>query len=322
MPLLLSVIVPCFNEEEVIFATHERLFAALNRIGCGFEVIYINDGSRDATLAKLLQLSNKSDSTRIISLARNFGHQAAVSAGLEYAQGDAIVVIDADLQDPPELIETMLEKWREGHQVVYAQRQERAGETAFKKVTANLFYRILNALSDIEIPRNVGDFRLIDRRVADVICKMPEHHRFLRGMVSWVGFSQYALPYARDARHAGATKYPLRKMLTFASDGIISFSTVPLRLAIWGGMFSAGFAALLIVYAIAVRVLTHIWVSGWTLTIIAIAFFSGVQLVALGMIGSYVGRIFEEVKKRPLFVVENFHGFDSSAPLSRSQRLK
>jgi dolichol-phosphate mannosyltransferase len=322
MGLLLSVVVPCFNEEEVIFATHERLFATLRRIGQDFEIIYVNDGSRDATLAKLLRLADESDRIRVVSLARNFGHQAAVSAGLEYAQGGVIVVIDADLQDPPELIEVMLEKWAEGFQVVYAQRQGRIGETVFKRVTADLFYRVLNALSDIEIPRNVGDFRLIDQCVADVVCKMPEHHRFLRGMISWVGFSQCALPYTRDARQAGVTKYPLRKMLNFASDGIISFSTVPLRLAIWGGMLSAGFAALLIVYAVLVRLLTHIWVSGWTLTIIAIAFFSGVQLVALGMIGSYVGRIFEEAKARPLFVVEGFHGFTSTSPIPRSQRPK
>jgi len=322
MGFCLSVVVPCFNEEEVIVATHERLFAVLQQIGCDFEVIYVNDGSRDATLAALFQLANKTDQARIVSLARNFGHQAAVSAGLEYAQGDAIVIIDADLQDPPELITKMLAKWREGFQVVYAQRQERAGETAFKKLTADLFYRILNRLSDIDIPRNVGDFRLIDRRVADVVCAMPEHHRFLRGMISWIGFSQCPLPYVRDARAAGVTKYPLRKMLNFASDGIVSFSTVPLRLAIWAGMLSAGFAGLLIIYAIAVRLLTHIWVSGWAMTIIAIAFFSGVQLVALGMIGSYVGRIFEETKGRPLFVVDRFHGFKSSSPAPRSQRSK
>lgn len=305
----LSVIVPCYNEAEVIDVTHGRLSKALADTGVSFEIIYVNDGSKDATRALLDAIVTADSRARQINFARNFGHQAAVSAGIQYAAGKALVIIDADLQDPPELIATMLDKWREGYQVVYGQRNKRAGETAFKKVTANLFYRLLNAVSSTEIPRDTGDFRLIDRRVADVLNQMPERHRFLRGMVSWVGFRQYALQYNRDPRLAGETKYPLSKMLRFAADGILSFSTAPLKLAIWMGMLSAGVAVLLIIYAVAARLLTDQWVSGWAATIIAIAFFGGAQLVATGVIGIYIGRIFEESKSRPLFVVESVSGF-------------
>lgn len=305
----LSVIVPCYNEAEVINVTHARLSKALAETGVTFEIIYVNDGSRDSTRTLLDAIVAADSHARQVNFARNFGHQAAVSAGLQYATGEALVIIDADLQDPPELIKTMLEKWREGYFVVYGQRTKRAGETAFKKVTANLFYRTLNAVSNTEIPRDTGDFRLIDRRVADVLNLMPERHRFLRGMVSWVGFKQYALQYSRDPRFAGETKYPLSKMLRFAADGILSFSTAPLKLAIWMGMLSAAVAVLLIIYAFAARLLTNEWVSGWAATIIAIAFFGGAQLVATGVIGIYIGRIFEESKSRPLFVVESVTGF-------------
>lgn len=317
----LSIVVPCFNEADVIRATHARLTGALTTVlaplGEAYEILYINDGSRDSTHAILAELAAQDPCVRLINFARNFGHQAAVSAGLEYSSGAAVVIIDADLQDPPELIGEMMKKWREGFDVVYGQRIARAGETAFKKFTASLFYRLLNSLSDTDIPQNVGDFRLIDRRVARIICQMPERHRFLRGMISWVGFRQTPLPYSRQARFAGHTKYPLRKMLHFASDGVISFSTVPLKISVWLGLFCACLAVILIGYAAVVRLLTSHWVSGWAFLSIAFAFFSGVQLVAMGVIGSYVGRIFEETKKRPLFVIEGLRGFDGQpAPLS------
>jgi dolichol-phosphate mannosyltransferase len=320
MSLALSVVVPCYNEEDVIQATHDRLAAALSALNRSCEILYVNDGSRDRTLDILTSIAATDSRVRIVNLARNFGHQAAVSAGLEYSSGETIAILDADLQDPPELIGPMLEKRDQGYQVVYGQRIERSGETFFKTVTADLFYRMLNSLSETKIPRNVGDFRLIDRKVAKIVCQMPERHRFLRGMISWVGFRQYAFPYSRDARHAGVTKYPLRKMLHFAMDGIISFSTAPLKLAIWSGLLSAGFAVLLILYAICLRLLTNVWVSGFTLTIIAIAFFSGVQLVALGVIGFYIGRIFEQSKGRPLFVVEGFRGFAETEPQPLSRQ--
>src|SRR3954470_371944 len=309
----LSVIVPCYNEAEVITATHVRLKRALVATGVSFEILYVNDGSRDATGAILAGLQAADGCVRQIDFARNFGHQAAISAGLRFATGEAIVIIDADLQDPPELIGAMLEKWREGYKVVYGQRRKRGGETIFKKATANLFYRILNMLANMEIPRNTGDFRLIDRCVLEVLNQMPERHRFMRGMVSWVGFRQYALAYDRESRFAGETKYPFHKMLRFASDGIISFSTAPLKLAVWVGLASAGFAVMLILYAVGARLMTDHWVSGWAATITAIAFFSGVQLVATGVIGSYIGRIFQEAKGRPLFVIENLSGFDPPA---------
>ena len=309
MSPILSIIVPCFNEAEVIRATHERLIRTLVPLGESFEILYINDGSRDVTLEILSQLASHDDRVKVINFARNFGHQAAVSAGLEYAGGAAIVIIDADLQDPPEVIGAMVKKWREGFDVVYGQRIARAGETAFKKFTADLFYRLLNLLSDTDIPQNVGDFRLIDRRIARIISQMPERHRFLRGMISWVGFRQCALPYSREARFAGKTKYPLRKMMRFASDGVISFSTAPLKISVWLGLFCAGLAVVLILYAAGARLFTNQWVSGWAFISIAISFFSGVQLVAIGVIGSYIGRIFEEAKGRPLFVIEGLRGF-------------
>jgi glycosyltransferase involved in cell wall biosynthesis len=320
MSPILSVVVPCFNEAEVIHATHVRLKDALSRMGASFEIIYVNDGSKDNTAAELASIQAKDATIRLINFARNFGHQAAVSAGLQYAAGAAIVIIDADLQDPPELIGTMLDKWREGFQVVYGQRVKREGETAFKKFTANFFYRALNAVSDTAIPRDTGDFRLIDRRIADVLNQMPERHRFLRGMVSWVGFKQYALQYDRAPRLAGETKYPLRKMLRFATHGIVSFSTAPLKLSIWLGMLSACCAVLLIIYAVTARLLTHQWVSGWAATIFAIAFFGGVQLVATGVIGIYIGSIFEEVKGRPLFVIDSVSGFPASSAKETAER--
>jgi len=302
----LSVIIPCYNEEEVIAECHSRLTAVLQGMDIAYECIYVDDGSRDRTWLALaaLQQQNPRD-TVVAALSRNFGHQPAVSAGLTLARGKAIVIIDADLQDPPELIPEMVRLWREGSQVVYGVRASREGESHFKLMTAKLFYRIINRLSDIEIPADTGDFRLIDRRVVDVMLSMPERHRLLRGISSWVGFSQKPVHYSRAARFAGQTKYPLRKMLALALDGIISFSIVPLRLMSIMGGITALLSIIGIVWALLVRTLTHHWVAGWATLFVAMLFLSGMQMLCVGVMGEYVGRIYTEVKQRPLFVIRD-----------------
>jgi len=240
-----------------------------------------------------------------VALSRNFGHQPAVSAGLSLARGKAVVIIDADLQDPPELIPEMVKLWQTGSEVVYGVRESREGESPFKVLSARLFYRLINRLSDVEIPTDTGDFRLIDRRVVDVMLSMPERHRLLRGICSWVGFVQTPLRYNRSARFAGETKYPLKKMLGLAADGIISFSVVPLRLMTLAGGLTAVLSVLGIVWALAVRTLTHEWVAGWATLFIGVLFLSGMQMMCLGIMGEYVGRIYTEVKQRPLFVIRD-----------------
>lgn len=249
-------------------------------------------------------------SVLVVSLSRNFGHQRAVSAGLENSAGDAVVVIDADLQDPPEVILEMVDRWRDGVQVVYGVRSTRAGETAFKLWSAKTFYRLINRLSDVDIPLNTGDFRLMDRAVVDVVRSMPERDRFVRGMVAWVGFRQEPVYYERAARLAGETKYSLRKMVRLAGDGVVSFSIAPLRLAILIGTSASALALLGIVYALVLRLYTETWVTGWTLLFIAILFLGGVQLMFLGVLGEYLGRIYGEVKRRPLYLVKERAGFD------------
>jgi dolichol-phosphate mannosyltransferase len=310
---LISVVVPCYNEAAVIGETHRRLAEVTAKIaGPAFEFIYVDDGSSDQTPALLHGLSEADARVRCLRLSRNFGQQVATTAGLEHASGDAVVIIDADLQDPPELIEQMHARWREGYHVVYGQRTERAGETRFKVWTAREFYRLISRVSRVEIPANAGDFRLMDRKVVDALLRMPERDRFLRGMVSWVGFRQIALPYRREARFAGETKYSLVKMLRFAADAIVSFSFAPLRLAVWTGFFVLGLALLGIFYAIALRFFfdpSH-WVRGWASLFIATLFMGGVQLISLGIIGEYVGRIYGEVKQRPLYFVRERIGFD------------
>jgi polyisoprenyl-phosphate glycosyltransferase len=309
-----SVVVPCYNEQEVIGLSHPRLKAALDAI-CDdghtrHEIIYVDDGSRDQTASLLAKIAEADPNVRIVLLSRNFGHQAAVTAGLDHAVGDCAVIIDADLQDPPELIADMVKMWRDGFDVVYGQRTDRDGESAFKIATARLFYRGLNALSDVEIPLDVGDFRLIDRCVMDAIADMPERDRFLRGMISWVGFRQGALPYRRAARAAGESKYPLSKMIRFAVDGVLSFSLAPLRFVITMGAWIVVATVLGIIYAVVNRLFTDQWVSGWTMLFIAIMFMGGVQLMVLGVIGEYVGRIYMATKSRPLYVVKRKQGFE------------
>jgi dolichol-phosphate mannosyltransferase len=306
---VLSVVVPCFNEEEVLPATHERLTRAVEDITPDFEIVYVDDGSRDATAAQLCELQLADPHVRVVRLTRNFGHQVAATAGLAYARGRAVVLIDADLQDPPEVIPEMFRRWQEGFHVVYGQRTDRAGESRFKLWSARAFYRLINRLSEVPIPLDTGDFRLMDRRVVEALCTMHERHRLLRGMTSWVGFHQVAVPYSRSERHAGVSKYPLHKMLALALDGIFSFSTVPLRFVTLTGMALAAVSALGVVYALVLRLLTSNWVPGWTMIFIALLLIGGVQLVFLGVVGEYVGRIYTEAKDRPLYLVLEERGF-------------
>lgn len=311
--MFLSIVVPCYNEDAILRELHRRLLAVLEQIDCSFEIIYTDDGSHDGTVHLLREFQENDARVRLVSLSRNFGHQIAVTAGLEHARGEAVVIIDADLQDPPEVIPEMIERWRDGYQVVYGLRAGRAGETTFKLWSAKLFYRLLNRLSEIEIPLDVGDFRLLDRRVVDVLLAMPERDRFLRGMISWIGFKQGAVIYDRAPRVAGESKYPLIKMVRFALDSVISFSFAPLRLASWIGFAAIGASFLGIVYALIIRLYTTEWVRGWASIFTAILFLGGIQLITLGIVGEYVGRIYAEVKMRPLFVVRERLGFASDA---------
>jgi len=308
--MLLSIVIPCYNEEVVLRATHERLSQVCRQMtGFDYELIFVNDGSGDQTQLILSQLQLSDSHVRVLRLSRNFGHQIAVTAGLEDASGDAVVVIDADLQDPPEVIPQMATLWREGNDVVYGIRLDREGESKFKLWTAKVFYRLINRLSDTKMPLDAGDFRLLDRKVVEVIKTMPERARFLRGMVSWTGFKQVSIPYDRAARHAGDSKYPLAKMIHFAMDGIISFSLVPLKLAIWTGFLAIWIAVAGIIVAVLDRLLEKGLARGWASLFVAVLFMGGVQLVSLGIIGEYLGRIYTEVKRRPLYVVQERLGF-------------
>lgn len=307
---LVSVVVPCFNEQEALRGTNERLGATLEQMRLRFEIIYVDDGSADSTPEVLRELAGQDSRIRVIRFSRNFGHQMAITAGLEHASGDAVVVIDADLQDPPEVILEFVQKWMEGHDVAYGVRARRDGETAFKLWTAKIFYRCMDRLSDTRIPLDTGDFRLMDRRVVDALLAMPERDRFVRGMVSWLGFSQIAVPYHRAARTAGATKFSFFKMLRFAMDGIFSFSIVPLRLATWTGFAASGIAILGIALAVVERIFgVPGLVKGWTSVMTAVLFIGGVQLICIGIIGEYVGRIYGEAKRRPLYVLRERIGF-------------
>ncbi|MAF02831.1 glycosyltransferase family 2 protein [Herbaspirillum huttiense F1] len=318
--MLLSIVVPCYNEEEVIDFTKLELFKLMDELdGLDAELIFVNDGSRDRTLEKLKAIAREDARVRVVCLSRNFGHQIAVTAGVDAARGDAVVLMDADLQDPPAVVHQMVAHWREGYDVVYAVRSEREGESAFKIATARAFYRLLNKMSEVDIPLDTGDFRLMSRRVVDTLCAMPERDRFVRGMVSWVGFKQMALPYARARRVAGVTKYPLKKMLKFATDGILSFSSKPLQMSIGLGMSAAGLAFLGILYALFLRIFTQVWVEGWTALMIAVLFIGGVQLVSIGILGEYIGRIYSEIKRRPLYVVSEYIGYAPEARIEGSR---
>lgn len=303
-----SVIVPCYNEEAVLHESHQRLTQVLSAMDGDYEIIYVNDGSRDETAAILRELTAADSHARAIMLAKNAGHQMAVSAGLDYACGDAIVIIDADLQDPPEVIPQMAEKWRAGAQVVYAQRRHRDGETFLKKFTASVYYKLLHWLTDGTTQRDVGDFRLVDRQVADVIRGMPEHARFLRGMFAWAGFRQEPLLYDRDKRFAGETHYTLKKMLKLAADGIFSFSFKPLKLITLLGVMGLGLGAmgfLLLLILLCCGVNGGLW---WLAALLVLL--NGTTLTALGITGEYIARIYDEARNRPLYVVGETLGFD------------
>ena len=312
---LVSVVVPMFNEESTTRELYRRVSAAL--AGEAFELVVVDDGSTDATPAVLAELADADPRVKVVALSRNFGHQTALSAGLDHAAGAAVVMMDADLQDPPELIPQMLERWRAGSDVVYAVRTSREGETRFKRSTARLFYRMLAKLSDVRLPPDAGDFRLLDRRAVDALLAMPERNRYLRGMTVWVGFTQTAVPYARGPRHAGTSRYPLRRMLRLSLDAIASFSHAPLQVATITGFLCAALAFLAIPVAVGFRIAGE-FVPGITTTVIAVLLLGGIQLIALGVIGEYVGRIYDEVKRRPLYFVRERRNLDDRPAVERA----
>lgn len=300
----ISVIIPVYNEEKNIPVIYDRLCAVLmplvqNR----FELIFVNDGSRDGSIALIKELSQRDKNVGFIDFSRNFGHQIAVSAGIDMARGSKIVIIDADLQDPPELIADMHKKSAEGYEVIYARRKNRKGESWFKKTTAGVFYRILNKITQIEIPLDTGDFRMIDRKVAEILRSMPEKNKFLRGQISWIGFNQTFVEYDRDPRLHGSTGYPFRKMLQFAVTGITSFSDFPLRFATIFGFFVSGISFVVMLFALYSRFITRDYQPGWASIILAVLFIGGVQLITIGIIGEYIGRLYNDVRNRPLYVV-------------------
>jgi polyisoprenyl-phosphate glycosyltransferase len=306
-PALLSVVAPVYNEEELIEEFVSRARDAVADFE--YELILVDDGSSDRTGELLDRIAHANPRVRVIHLSRNFGHQAALTAGLEHAAGDVVAMIDADLQDPPELIPDMISRWSQGADVVYAVRQQREGETAFKLATARWFYKLFDKLAQVDLEPNSGDFRLLDRRALDALLTMTERSRFLRGMTVWVGFTQTAVSYERDARQAGETKYTLRRMLRFSLDAITSFSHLPLQLATYAGMLSAGIAFIAIPVVILLRVLGS-YLPGFGAITIAVLLLGGIQLIALGLIGEYVGRIYEEVRHRPTYIVRAVHGAD------------
>lgn len=311
MKAVYSVIVPVYNEEEVIDESYKRLINVLNNLDGTFELIYINDGSRDASEQKILNIIKNDQNVRLINFSRNFGHQSAISAGMDFAKGNAVIVIDADLQDPPEVIPEMIKKWKEGYEVVYGKRKKRTGETVFKKATASMFYRLLRKLTDVDIPIDAGDFRLIDRKVCDAMKSLKERNRYIRGLVSWVGYKQTFVEYDRDKRFAGETKYPLKRMVKLAADGITSFSHKPLKLAISFGFFLALLSFIYMLVVVYQRIFTNTTITGWSSTIIIILFTQGVVLMVLGLIGEYIGRIYDEIKERPVYIVDEVFGYDS-----------
>jgi dolichol-phosphate mannosyltransferase len=298
-----SIIAPIYNEIDNIPELYNQISAVLDKTGESWEIIMVDDGSQDGSTDLIRKYKDKDDRVRPVIFARNFGHQIAVTAGLDYSRGDAVIIIDADLQDPPEVILDLIEKWRNGYEVVYAIRTEREGETWFKEVTAAIFYRLIYRITDVDIPRDTGDFRLLDRKVVDVMCQMRERHRFLRGMSVWVGFKQTGVKYKRAPRFSGKTKYPFRKMLKFAVDAITSFSYFPLQLAMYLGFFAAGVSILAIPLVIIARASGSQAFFGQATTLISVLFLGGVQLISFGILGEYIGRLYDEAKGRPLYIV-------------------
>ncbi len=304
-----SVVVPVYNEEACIEETYRRLSGVMERTQERYELVFVNDGSRDRSAERIAALCNADPHCKLVDFSRNFGHQIAVTAGLQHSEGQAVAVIDADLQDPPEVILEMIAKWKEGYDVVYGKRLKRQGETWFKKTTASLFYRLLRSMTNVEIPLDTGDFRLMDRKVVDVINDLSEQNRFLRGLVSWVGFRQAAVEYVRDERYAGETKYPFKKMLKFALDGITSFSIKPLKIASYLGFLLSFFSFVYLIVVLYQKLFTSDTVAGWASTLAVNLLFNGITLMLLGIMGEYIGRIYDETKRRPLYVIKNKVGF-------------
>ena len=298
-----SVVVPMYNEEESLPVLYERIVKVMETNGEPWEFVLVDDGSSDGTADLMRAYAREDSRVRPVIFSRNFGQQSAVKAGLDYTRGEAVVIIDADLQDPPEVILQLIEKWREGNEVVYAQRTVREGETFFKKFTAKMFYRLVNRITDISLPLDTGFFRLLDRRVVDELNQLTEHHRFFRGLSIWVGYKQVAVPYRREARYAGETKYPFRKMLKLAVTAITGFSFFPLQVATYLGFISSGISIVVIPIVIVMRLLGNQEFLGQASTLISVLFLGGVQLIFLGILGEYIGRIYDEVRGRPLYIV-------------------
>ena len=315
--VICSVVIPAYNEEEVISETYKRLKDVMDSSGETYELIFVNDGSRDKTLQILREFAKTDKNVKVIDFARNFGHQLAITAGMDYSVGKAVVVIDADLQDPPEVILEMLAKWKEGYEVVYGKRLKREGDSFFKKFTAKVFYRTLNRLTDIEIPVDTGDFRLIDRKVCDALKKVNERNRYMRGIVSWLGFKSTPVEFVRNDRFAGVTKYPLKKMLKFASDAIMSFSYKPLKIATFAGGILSVAAFIYLIVVICLKLFTSQVVDGWASIVAINLFFNGIILLILGIIGSYIGRIYDEAKGRPLYLVRETINTEDDAIIKR-----
>ena len=308
--IVCSVVVPLYNEEEVLLETYKRLTKVMDSTNESYEIVFVNDGSRDKTADMVYEICNNNPKIKLIDFARNFGHQTAITAGMDYSEGQAIVVIDADLQDPPELIPKMLEKWKEGYDVVYGQRLAREGETFFKKLTAKVFYRFLRKMTDVEIPVDTGDFRLIDRKVADALKLVNERNRYIRGIISWLGFKQIGVEFNRDKRFAGETKYPLKKMLKFAFDAITSFSYKPLKLASYTGFLLSLFSFIYLLVVLYTKLFSTDFIqAGWASSLAVNLFFNGITLMMLGIIGEYIGRIYDEAKGRPLYIIRETKNF-------------
>lgn len=307
----ISIIVPFFNEEAGIDFFFQHVLEILEQINVSYEIICINDGSRDNTLAKLIAYQHQNSAIKVVDLSRNFGKEIAVSAGLDYAQGQAVIPIDADLQDPPELIKALLDKWREGYDVVFATRRIREGETWLKRITATIFYRVIDSLSEVPIPKNTGDFRLLDRKVVEVLKRLPERTRFMKGLFAWVGYRQTAILYDRQPRHTGQTKWNYWRLWNFALDGITSFSSMPLRIWMYVGFF-VSFGAMIYALILILEVLiSGIDVPGYASTMVTLLFVSGLQFITLGIMGEYLGRIYTEVKNRPLYLVRHFYEYQA-----------
>lgn len=307
-----SLVIPIFNEEAVLPLLIRRIVALLDALDAPAEAIFVDDGSTDTSVIYLRGMVAEEPRFRLIELSRNFGHQIAITAGMDAAAGEAVVVMDADLQDPPEVVLQLVEKWKEGYEIVYARRMRREGETWFKRLTASIFYRLLEKMTSVDIPRDVGDFRLIGRKALDTFKQMPERNRFVRGMFGWMGFKQTAVSFERPARAAGETKYPFWKMLRLAVHGVIGFSEKPLRMALWAGLAISGVAALLGLFAVASWAFSFGVVQGWTSTVVIVSFLSGINLFMTGIVGLYVGGIHSEIKRRPLYVIDRLTGFEDA----------